>query len=79
MSKTKKTEKHSQMSEKNLSYTNRLRNSQGKLDYSKNYKNILISAMLKYFNNLTYLHGMSTKNFSTKNLYTDMWNKKLYK
>lgn len=43
------------MSEKNLSYTNRLRNSQGKLDYSKNYKNILISAMLKYFNNLTYL------------------------
>lgn len=43
------------MSEKNLSYTNRLRNSQGKLDYNRNYKNILISAMLKYFNNLTYL------------------------
>ena len=42
------------MSEKTLSYTNRLKNLHAKLDYNKIYKNILISTMLKYFNNLTY-------------------------
>lgn len=69
------------MSEKNLSYTNRLNNLHAKLDYNKIYKNILISTMLKYVNNLTYLPWYVYWEFS---LYQELvyWyvkQKKLYK